>query len=374
MGSKIRLGVIYGGKSSEHEVSLRTALSIMKAVDPNKYEITPVYVRLDGQWVKGQPTSGQLQSVDTLRLTSGEIESVSDEKSEVQALTAVPKASPVLAFGREIDVIFPVIHGPNGEDGTLQGMLELANIPYVGAGVMASAVGMDKWMMKTVFAQSNLSQVKYVGVLRSRWENEPNRVLEQIEAELGYPCFVKPANMGSSVGISKAKNRAELEEALQFAAKFDRRIIVEQFVKGRELEIGVLGNEELITSVVGEVIAAKEFYDYEAKYKGAGTELQIPANVPQHVVEGITEMAVTAYQAIDASGLSRVDFFWDEENDKLYINELNTMPGFTPYSMYPMLFQAAGISYGELIDRLVQLAIERHEDKQRNIVAAEELD
>ncbi|MGD8189022.1 D-alanine--D-alanine ligase [Brevibacillus ginsengisoli] len=364
MGSKIRLGIIYGGKSSEHEVSLRTAQSIMKAVDPNKYEITPVYVQLDGQWIKGDQVADRIESVENLRLTS------SDAKASLPA-TAASSAAPVLAIGKEIDVVFPVIHGPNGEDGTIQGLLELADIPYVGTGVMASAVGMDKWMMKNVFAQYGLPQVKFVGVLRSQLEKDQAGVINHIEQEIGYPCFVKPANMGSSVGISKAKDQASLIQALEVAAKFDRRIVVEAFVKAREVEIGVLGNEELITSVVGEVIAAKEFYDYEAKYKGAGTELQIPAKISQELSEEIATMAKRAFQAIDGSGLSRVDFFYDDEHQQLYINEVNTMPGFTPFSMYPMLFQEAGISYSELIDRLVQLAIERNEDKKRNVVVAE---
>ncbi|KQL48961.1 D-alanine--D-alanine ligase [Brevibacillus choshinensis] len=372
---KIRLGIIYGGKSSEHEVSLRTALSIMKAVDANRYEVTPIYVQLDGSWVKGDAIAGQLpERIDALRLSSGS----PDENTEISSTgrQMIPSSKPASLFsiGQQVDVIFPVVHGPNGEDGTIQGMLELANLPYVGAGVMASAVGMDKWMMKTVFAQTGLPQVKYVGLLRSQWENNREGTMDRIEHELGYPCFVKPANMGSSVGVNKAKNREELATALNVAAKFDRRLIVEEFVSARELEIGVLGNEEMITSVVGEIIAAKEFYDYEAKYKGAGTELAIPAMVPEHVSEQIADVAKKAFQALDGSGLSRVDFFWDEKNDKLYINEVNTMPGFTPFSMYPMLFQAAGISYSELIDRLVQLGIERHADKQRNIVDAEELE
>lgn len=353
---KIRLGIIYGGKSSEHEVSLRTALSIMQAVDANKYEVTPVYVQLDGSWVTGEPLAGQLpDKIEDLRLSAS-------------------KSGSLFAMNGQVDVVFPVVHGPYGEDGTMQGLLELANIPYVGTGVMASAVGMDKWMMKTVFAQAGLPQVNYVGLLRSQWETDSEEVMDRIERELGYPCFVKPANMGSSVGINKAKNREELAHALDVAAKFDRRLIVEQFVQARELEIGVLGNEELATSVVGEVIAAKEFYDYEAKYKGAGTELSIPAIVPEHVSEQIADIAKQAFQALDGSGLSRIDFFWDEKNDQLYINEVNTMPGFTPFSMYPMLFQAAGVSYSELIDRLVQLGIERHADKGRNVVDAEELD
>jgi D-alanine-D-alanine ligase len=345
----------------------------MKAVDLEKYEVTPIYVQLDGNWVKGAPIKGQLPSVESLRLQTRP-EAGGQGRGEDTLPAASEKSLPVLAVGKEVDVVFPVVHGPNGEDGTIQGLLELADLPYVGAGVMASAVGMDKWMMKTVFAKEGLPQVAYIGVLRSRLESEPDSVVAQIEQQLGYPCFVKPANMGSSVGISKAKDRRELLEALQVAAKFDRRLVVEAFVKARELEIGVLGNEQLITSVVGEVIAAKEFYDYEAKYKGAGTELQIPANVPPHVTRQIEELATRAYRAIDASGLSRVDFFWDDQADQVYINEINTMPGFTPFSMYPLLFDATGIPYGELIDRLVQLALERHADKQRNTVAAEELD
>ncbi|MGN7468601.1 D-alanine--D-alanine ligase [Brevibacillus sp. SAFN-007a] len=371
---KIRLGIIYGGKSSEHEVSLRTALSIMKAVDANKYEVTPIYVQLDGSWVKGEALTGQLpDKIDALRLTSGD-QSVTQPTGAGQEVVVASKPASLFGIGQQVDVIFPVVHGPNGEDGTIQGMLELANLPYVGTGVMASAVGMDKWMMKTVFAQAGLPQVKYVGLLRSQWEKSPEEVADNIERELGYPCFVKPANMGSSVGISKAKNRSELVQALHLAARFDRRLIVEEFVQARELEIGVLGNEELVTSVVGEVIAAKEFYDYEAKYKGAGTELAIPAVIPAHVAEEIAVIAKKAFRALDGSGLSRVDFFWDEKHDKLYINEVNTMPGFTPLSMYPMLFQATGVSYSELIDRLVQLALERHADKQRNIVEAEGLE
>ncbi|GED31356.1 D-alanine--D-alanine ligase [Brevibacillus centrosporus] len=376
MGSeKIRLGIIYGGKSSEHEVSLRTAMSIMQAVDAHKYEVTPIYVQLDGSWVKGEVIAGQLpEGIDALRLTPGRPDEINNQEISGQQLVPSSKPASLFSIGQQIDVIFPVVHGPNGEDGTMQGMLELANLPYVGAGVMASAVGMDKWMMKTVFGQVGLPQVKYIGLLRSQWEKDQEAAMDRIEEELGFPCFVKPANMGSSVGVNKAKNRDELAAALDVAAKFDRRLIVEEFVNARELEIGVLGNEELITSVVGEIIAAKEFYDYEAKYKGAGTELSIPANVPEHVSEQIAEIAKKAFHALDGSGLSRVDFFWDEKNDKLYINEVNTMPGFTPFSMYPMLFQAAGISYSELIDRLVQLGIERHADKQRNIVDAEELE
>ena len=363
MGNKIRLGIIYGGKSSEHEVSLRTALSIMKAVDFDKYDILPIYVTLDGNWVKGENLRGILpEGTNELRLTNGAVSVSSEVKMEQ---VAVSRTSPIFGVAQEVDVIFPVVHGPNGEDGTIQGLLELANLPYVGAGVMASAVGMDKWMMKNVFAQAGLPQVKYVGVLRSQWERDQEGIIARIEQELGYPCFVKPANMGSSVGISKAKDRQQLIDAMMLAAKFDRRLIVEQFVKARELEIGLLGNEDPITSVVGEIVPAKEFYDYEAKYKGAGTELQIPARIPSHVAERIAEMAKIAYCALDASGLSRADFFWDEENDQLYINEVNTMPGFTPFSMYPLLWKESGMSYRELLDELIRLALERYNEKQK---------
>ncbi|WP_126427749.1 D-alanine--D-alanine ligase [Brevibacillus marinus] len=375
MGRKIRLGIVYGGKSSEHEVSLRTALSIMQAVDPEKYQIVPIYIRLDGSWVSGEPAAALPNSVDALRLAAKPADAAAAGGGTGQLIAAGKQAkAPILGLTEQIDVIFPVVHGPNGEDGTVQGLLELADLPYVGSGVMASAIGMDKWMMKNVFAQAGLPQVRYLGILRSRLDAALAEVVQQIEDELGYPCFVKPANMGSSVGISKAKDRTQLIEGLKLAATFDRRLIVEAFVAGRELEIGVLGNEQPITSVVGEVIASKEFYDYEAKYKGAGTKLQIPANIPQHVADEIAALALRVYQAIDASGLSRVDFFWDEAADRLYVNEVNTMPGFTPYSMYPMLFAAAGIPYRELIDRLVALALERHADKQRNQIAAEALE
>lgn len=382
MGNKIRLGIIYGGKTSEHEVSLLTALSIMKAVDQNKYEVQPIYVQMDGSWLKGGPIAGQLpESVNALRLGGEVTLGLDDSKQGEQEQTAhvskqslTGKPANVMSIHQDVDVIFPVIHGPNGEDGTVQGLLELAGIPYVGTGVMASAVGMDKLMMKNVFTQAGLDQVKYVGFLRSQIERDADSIIDQIEQKLGYPCFVKPANMGSSVGITKAKDRDGLRGALELACKFDRRIIIEEFIKAREVEIGVLGNEELLTSVIGEVIATKEFYDYEAKYKGGGTDLKIPAELPQHVADRIADMAKTAFQALDGSGLSRVDFFYDEANDRVVINEVNTMPGFTPFSMYPMLFAEAGIPYVELIDRLVQLGLERYEEKQRNIVVAEELE
>ncbi|GAB7386314.1 D-alanine--D-alanine ligase [Bacillaceae bacterium] len=358
MREPIRLGLIYGGKSSEHEVSLRTALSIVKAVDHGKYELLPIYIRLDGTWVKGRPVRDVPSSVNELRLTA--------ETGEIEPS--------LFSLRREVDVVFPVVHGPNGEDGTLQGLLEMIDIPYVGSGVLGSAVGMDKVVMKNVFAQHGLPQVKYMSCLRRDVAERGEELVREIEERLGYPCFVKPANLGSSVGISKVKGREQLLPALQFAARYDRKLIIEAMARGRELEIGVLGNEDPQTSVVGEIIPGNEFYDYEAKYKDVGTKLEIPAPVPESVVRRMREIAVAAFRALDCSGLARVDFFWDEETDRLYLNEINTLPGFTPFSMYPLLWQEAGVSYPELIDRLIQLAIARFEERRANAYEAESLE
>ena len=355
--SKIRLGIIYGGKSSEHEVSLNTALAIMRAIDYEKYDITPFYIGLDGVWAKGSLTNRELQSVDDLRFTGR-----MDEQPNI------------LHLKQEIDIAFPVIHGPYGEDGTIQGLLEMADLPYVGTGVLGSALGMDKVAMKNVFGEIGIPQCKYLSFLRNQLQENKDQVVVQIEDQIGYPCFVKPANMGSSVGISKVKNREDLVHALEFAAQFDRKIIVEENVTGRELEIGVLGNDDLKTSVVGEIISVNEFYDYEAKYKNTGTKLIIPAEVPEQVADRIAKLAKKSFHGLDASGLSRIDFFWDEQNDRVLINEINTMPGFTPFSMYPMLFQKAGVSYPQLINELVQLGFDRYRDRNHNKVSAEKFE
>lgn len=355
MATKRKIGVIYGGKSSEHEVSIHTALSVINAVDKARYDVLPIYVDVTGGWIQGAWVEKEITHVNELRFSLDK-----------------QQAPDIFALKQTVDVIFPVIHGPNGEDGTLQGFLELIDIPYVGSGVLGSAVGMDKVMMKEVFGNAGLPQGRYKSYLRSELETRMAEICDAVEAELGLPCFVKPANMGSSVGISKAKDRAGLEEALRFAARFDRKVIVEEFISGRELEIGVLGNDEPDTSVAGEIVSSNEFYDYEAKYKSDGTRLDIPANVPASVVERMKELAVRAFRALDCSGLSRVDFFWDEKNDALYINEINTLPGFTPFSMYPMLWNEAGVAYAELIDRLIALGIERYEEKKANALVAEQ--
>lgn len=355
MSNKRKVGLIYGGKSSEHEVSVHTALSVINAVDKARYEVLPIYIDVNGQWVQGPWIEHEIMHVDELRFTLDDYE-----------------APNVFVLNNTVDVVFPVIHGPNGEDGTLQGFLELIDVPYVGSGVLGSSVGMDKVMMKEVFGNAGLPQGKYKSYLRSELEANIEEICNGIEAEIGLPCFVKPANMGSSVGISKAKDRQGLEEALRFAARFDRKVIVEAFISGRELEIGVLGNERPDTSVVGEIVSGNEFYDYEAKYKSDNTRLDIPANVPDDVVTRMKKLAAQAFFALDCSGLSRVDFFWDEAEDELYINEINTMPGFTPFSMYPMLWKEAGVPYAELIDRLIAFGIERHEEKRANALVAEQ--
>jgi D-alanine-D-alanine ligase len=357
MKQKIKLGIIYGGKSSEHEVSLSTALAIMNAVDKTQYQVVPYYIQLDGLWVKGEAVQEPLTSVEQLRLAG-------DNSTQPN----------VLRLKEEIDIAFPVIHGPNGEDGTLQGLLEMVDIPYVGAGVLGSALGMDKVVMKNVFGEVGIPQCKYLSFLRHQLNEDTDTIVGEVEQELGYPCFVKPANMGSSVGITKAKNREELVAALNLAARFDRKLIVEESVNARELEIGVLGNEALETSVVGEIVSVNEFYDYNAKYKNTGTKLYIPAEIPDQVVLDMKELAKKAFRSLDVSGLSRVDFFWDDQKNQLYINEINTMPGFTPFSMYPMLFKAAGITYSELIESLVQLGLERYEERKKNSIAAERLE
>ncbi|MBO8171406.1 MAG: D-alanine--D-alanine ligase [Bacillaceae bacterium] len=358
MRKKINLGIIYGGKSSEHEVSLKTAFSIIQAVDQSKYHIIPIYINLNGEWHQGDAIDGLPASVDELRLRNGE--------SDMPPI--------LLQLKDHVDIVFPVIHGPNGEDGTLQGLLEMLNIPYVGSGVLGSAAGMDKVAMKALFGYHGLPQGDFLAIKRFEVEEAMDDILSRIESRLAYPCFVKPANMGSSVGISKAGDRDSLRAALIEAARYDRKIVVEQFIDGRELEVSVLGNEQPRTSVVGEILPAHDFYDYAAKYKDTGTELQIPARIPAHVEEQIKQLAVRAYQAVDAAGLSRVDFFWDEKEDRVYINEINTLPGFTPFSMYPMLWKEAGLSYTALIDELIRLGFERYEEKNKNAVEAEKLD
>ncbi|WMT20273.1 D-alanine--D-alanine ligase [Parageobacillus toebii] len=355
---KTRVGILYGGKSPEHNVSLSTAMAVMNAIDKNKFDVIPIYITTEGQWIKGERLTGKVNDIKQLQF-----------QSDAKAIIPVAlNQTPAVADGKKqeeavVDVIFPLLHGPNGEDGTVQGLLELLNIPYVGNGVLASAVGMDKVVMKNLFAQAGLRQAKYVSFTKQEWSRNEEAAYDKVEQELGYPCFVKPANAGSSVGITKCKQRDDLKAAFAEAFKYDRKIIVEEAIVGREIEIGVIGNDDPICSVVGEIVPKKEFYDYQAKYEDGNTELIIPADVTKEQYETIKQMAITAFKALDLSGLVRADFFLTEDGEA-YINEINTMPGFTPYSMFPLLWKHSGISYSELIERLVQLAIERHEEKQ----------
>ncbi|EKD84155.1 MAG: hypothetical protein ACD_39C00215G0001 [uncultured bacterium] len=367
-GSKIKVGVIFGGRSGEHEVSLVSAKSIMKALNPDKYEVIPVGITRQGAWMVGvKPDAlleyGKSESRSCLAFDAADGGKASlncDPANKGLMLLDKPKAENQV----QLDVLFPIIHGTYGEDGTLQGMLELADMPYVGCGVLASAVGMDKTFSKRLFRDAGIEIAPFKEVLRSRFKTSPDAVIREIESELGYPCFVKPVNSGSSVGISKAKNRDSLRTALELAAQYDRKILVEAHVNGREIEVSVLGNDDPIASVPGEIVPCNEFYDYNAKYIDDRSELHIPADLSAETAEQIRAMAIRAYKALDCAGMARVDFFLERGSNRIIINEINTIPGFTSVSMYPKLWEATGISYSDLVDRLVDYAIERYRDKQ----------
>ncbi len=403
--SKLRVGILFGGRSGEHEVSLLSAASVLNAIDKAKYEVVPIGITKDGRWLTAEHAE---------RLLKGKSEEHADKQADksVRATQATqlragdPEATPgaaLLAAGESVvvppeparreagfapfqtdanlrraadrainvDVIFPVLHGTFGEDGTIQGLLELADIAYVGAGVLGSSAGMDKDIMKSLFRAAGLPIVKHVTVLRSEFEREPKKVQKLVESKLKYPVFVKPANLGSSVGISKAHDRQELAPAIAEAAKFDRKIVIEEGVggrknKAREIECAVLGNDNPQASVAGEIIPCKEFYDYEAKYLVEGSEGVIPAKITKAEMKTVQKLSIAAFQAVDCTGLARVDFLMEPKSRKIFINEINTMPGFTAISMYPKMWAASGVAYPELIDRLIQLGIERHSDKKRN--------
>jgi len=392
MAKKIRVGILFGGRSGEHEISLLSAASVFKAINQQKYELVPIGINKQGRWVTsadaerllaGKPIEPERQlragDPDTTAaaavLQTGEAVVVPPEPHKPGAgMTPFQTEAPTRrAADRAInvDIIFPVLHGTFGEDGTVQGLLELAEIPYVGAGVLGSAAGMDKDIMKSLFRAAGLPIVKHVTILRSHLESDPKKVQITIERSLKYPVFVKPANLGSSVGISKVHDRKELGPALTEAARFDRKIVVEQGVggkngKAREIECAVLGNDQPKASVPGEIVPSAEFYDYSAKYLDEGSQLIIPAKLTKAETKRIQELAIGAFRAVDCSGLGRVDFLMDPKSRKIYLNEINTMPGFTSISMYPKLWAASGVSYPELIESLIQFGIERHEEKKRN--------
>jgi D-alanine-D-alanine ligase len=398
---KLRVGILFGGRSGEHEVSLLSAASVLNAIDKNKYEVVPIGITKDGRWLTAEHAENLLQGKIVLEsrqlragdpnttpaaavLARGEAVIVPPEPVHRQS-GLVPFQSDAALTRRasdraiNVDVIFPVLHGTFGEDGTIQGLLELADIAYVGAGVLGSAAGMDKDIMKSLFIAAGIPIVKHVTILRGAWETEPKKIQKLVESKLKYPVFVKPANLGSSVGISKVRNRAELGPAIEEAAKFDRKIVIEQGVggkkkKAREIECSVVGNDEPSASVPGEIVPGKEFYDYTAKYLDEGSQLIIPAKLSKADTKSVQELAIAAFKAVDCSGLARVDFLMEPDSQtksgkksgKIYLNEINTMPGFTAISMYPKLWAASGLAYADLIDRLIQLGIERHEDKKKN--------
>jgi D-alanine-D-alanine ligase len=387
--NKLKVGILFGGRSGEHEISLLSAASVLKAINKQKYDVVPIGITKDGRWLTdshaeqllaGNKTPAESGSNLRARDPQATPGAVVLAKGEAVIVPPVPQARGLMPFesaassgqkGIDVDVIFPVLHGTFGEDGTIQGLFELADIPYVGAGVLGSAAGMDKDVMKQLFASAGLTIVKHVTVLRSQWEKDKKKAIKLVESKLKYPVFVKPANLGSSVGISKAHDRKELGPAIEMAAGYDRKIVIEQGVggkkqKARELEVAILGNDEPKASTVGEIIPAAEFYDYNAKYIDEGSVPVIPAKISKKQLKEVQGMAVRAFQSVDCSGLARVDFLMDPKNGKLYLNEINTMPGFTSISMYPKLWAASGLEYPDLIDRLIQLAMERAAEKKKN--------
>jgi D-alanine-D-alanine ligase len=401
MAKKLRVGVVFGGRSGEHEVSLLSAASILKAIDRQKFEVAPIGISKAGHWLTSRAAQGLLESA-AAAANNGEGATAKPEKELRAGDPAATPGARVLAEGQpvllapepalggvaaldshaalgsqQLDVVFPVLHGTFGEDGTIQGLFELAGMAYVGSGVLGSAAGMDKDVMKRLFAQAGLPIVRHVTLLRAEWERSPRKAVAQVEAAFAYPVFVKPANLGSSVGISKAHDRKELAAALALAARYDRKLVVEQGVggkkyKAREFEVAVLGNDAPQASVVGEIVPGKEFYDYEAKYLSEGSTAMIPAQLSKAEAKLIQEMALAAFKACDLAGLARVDFLMEPEGRRrIFLNEVNTMPGFTRISMYPKLWQASGLCYKELITRLIELALERQQEKSRTIYSRE---
>jgi D-alanine-D-alanine ligase len=365
MDKKLRIAVLFGGRSGEHEVSLMSARSVLAALDPGKYEITQIGITKDGVWLAGENILEAMSKGKTEDENLKQVVIIPDQYHN--RIWKIQTGDPVwtLETLANVDVVFPVLHGTFGEDGTLQGLLELADLAYVGAGVTGSSVGMDKGVFKDVMRANGIPTVAAIIVLRSDIEKNIEAVIHQAEAVGTYPLFVKPANLGSSVGITKCNSLADLREGLVEAAAYDRRVLVERGVNAREIEVSVLGNDDPEASVPGEVLPSREFYSYESKYEDGTSGLLIPAPLPAETATKICQMAVTAYKAIDCAGMARVDFFVERTTGEIYLNEVNTIPGFTSISMYPKLWEASGISYTELVDRLVELALERKTDRDR---------
>jgi D-alanine-D-alanine ligase len=355
---RLRVGILFGGRSGEHEVSLASAASVIRALDPEKYEAVPVGIDKDGRWLVSSKSHKILQDV----LKSGNRVLLPADPS---AATLVPLGAGAGQPSVPVDVVFPVLHGTFGEDGTVQGLLELANMPYVGAGVLASAVGMDKDVQKRLFEQAGLPVVPFIVFRRSEWEQNREEIAADVTTQLRLPLFVKPATAGSSVGMTKVTTREQLPEAIDFAAQFGMKVIVERGVDAREIEVSVLGNDEIRASVPGEIVPHREYYDYKAKYIEQGTQLVIPAELSEKQVKTFQEYAVKAFRCIDGAGMARCDFFLEKRTNKIYVNELNTIPGFTSISMYPKLWEASGLPYPKLIDELIELALQLHRQKSK---------
>jgi D-alanine-D-alanine ligase len=353
---RLRVGVLFGGRSGEHEVSLASAASVIRGLDPGKYEAVPIGISKEGRWLVGAGAQKMLPEV----LRSG----------QRVVLPADPNAAALMPLdgtggGQRVDVIFPVLHGTFGEDGTVQGLLELAGLPYVGAGVLGSAIGMDKDVQKKLCQHARIPVVEWITVQRAEWERDPKSVLLKVEGKFRYPVFLKPATLGSSVGMTKVHKRAELGPGLELAAEFAMKIMVERAIQGREIEVSVLGNADPKASIPGEIVPHREFYDYAAKYLEEGTQLLIPARLNRTQVKRFQELAVRAFRVLELSGMARVDFFLEKRTGKIFLNEVNTIPGFTSISMYPKLWEASGIGFRELVDRLIELALEQHREKAR---------
>jgi len=374
---RLRIGIIYGGRSGEHEVSLASAAAVFKNLDPSRYEAVPVLVTKEGRWTVPSEPPALEAAADAIAASRTKAIAATSREAHLIAhpggdtLMTIDRSSgsdvsTVAVSGLALDVVFPVLHGPYGEDGTVQGLLELANVPYVGCGVLGSAVGMDKAVMKLLFAARDLPICDYEVVLTRDWRRDERAVLTRVTSRLGFPLFVKPANLGSSVGISKAKHAIELRAAINLAAEFDRKIVIEAAVPAaREIECAVLGNDDPEASVPGEIIPSREFYDYEAKYLDEGSRSVIPAQLSEAQSADVRRLSIAAFQAIDGAGMARVDFLLASDSGVLYLNELNTIPGFTTISMYAKLWEASGLTYSALLDRLIDLAIARHRDKQQ---------
>lgn len=357
---RTRVAVLFGGRSGEHDVSLRSAETIMSALDPGRYEVVPVGITREGAWLTGGDPLAQLEaSSPFFALSAGSVATDSSSSANLPASGIGPERLPA-SIVDAVDVVFPVLHGPMGEDGTVQGMLELAGLPYVGSGVLGSAVAMDKAITKVILTEAGLPQLPWRLVHRRDWVRDAEAITAAIAGSIGFPCFIKPANLGSSVGISKVNAVEQLEDAMNLAARYDRRLIVEQGTDAREIEMAVLGNDEPMASVAGEIVPRGDLYDFNAKYVDDSAELIIPAKLTPEVLVHMQELALVAFQSLDLAGMARVDFFLERSTDRIYINEVNTIPGFTSISMYPMLWQASGLPVSALVDRLIELAVERY--------------